>query len=176
MNQKKVAATIVMVGVIASSVVACGEKSRPLNERLFADVICMKVYTSGGPGANCSAVLKASTADLEDCIPQNPPSPISTMAELARYCPSVSVRIANSGSTAPSSAQGNDTDTGADNITEAAPEPENMSGVGDTVKTVGLGIIGLVAVTILGFWIRARRDRANRTAQRQHAAEHGWHN
>ncbi|BDD81242.1 hypothetical protein TPB0596_10050 [Tsukamurella pulmonis] len=179
MNRKKVAATIAMLCIPGSSVAGCGEKARPLSERMFADVICMKVYTSGGPGANCSTVLSATSAELENCIPQNPPSPISSMSELARYCPSVAVRIANnsnfSASTAPTSAQGSDTNTGAENAAEAASEAENMSDLGDTVKTVILGIVGLVAVTILGFWIRARRDRQSRTAQRQHAAEHGWH-
>ena len=179
MNRKKIASTIVTAGVIATSVAGCGEKTQPLNERVFIDVICMKVYTSGGSGSNCSTVLNASTGELEACIPKNPSSPISSMTELTRYCPSVAVRVANGGysgaSTAPTAIPVTDTNTGADNAAEAAPETENMSDLGDTVKTVGLGILGLIAVTIHGFRIRARRDRQNRTAQRQHAAEHGWH-
>ncbi|SDR20574.1 hypothetical protein SAMN04489765_3825 [Tsukamurella pulmonis] len=173
MNQKKLASTVVTVGVLASSVAGCSEKSRPLNERVFTDVICMKVYTSGGSGSNCGTVLSASSADLEKCIPQNPASPISSLQELARYCPSVASRITANNNSSGESTPSPGTDT--TNAAEVASVPERMSDLGDTVKAVGLGIIGLVAVTILGFWIRARRDRQNRTAQRAHAAEHGWH-
>ncbi|SEB29601.1 Uncharacterised protein (plasmid) [Tsukamurella tyrosinosolvens] len=177
MNQKKVASTIATVGVLVSSVVGCGGNTTPLTERVFTDVICMKVYTSGGSGANCSDVLKSSTSELESCVPQKPSSPISSLSELARYCPSVAVRItASTASTAPSSTQGTDTENGAGNATEAAPATENMSGFGDTVNAMVFGILGLLAVTAFGFWYRARRDRQNRTAQRAHAAEHGWHN
>jgi hypothetical protein len=179
-NQKKLAATVLTVGILGASVAACDEKPHPLNERMFADVICMKACTSGGSGSNCSAILRASTIELENCIPQTPSSPISSMSELARYCPSVAVRIANNGysgaSTTPTPTQGTDTNTDVDKATDAAPETENMSDLEDRLKTMGLGILALLGTIAVGFWMRARRDRQNRTAQRAHAAEHGWHN
>ncbi|CAM4033840.1 hypothetical protein TSST111916_18995 [Tsukamurella strandjordii] len=176
MNHAKVAATIATIGILATG---CSEKSAPLNERIFTDVICIKQYTAGIQN-DCSTILKASTAELENCIPQKPPSPISSVQELAKYCPSVAARISSNtgysgGSTAPTPAQGTDTNTESGNAAEAAPDSGNMSDLGDKVKMVGLGFLALLAVTGIGFWIKARREQQNRTAQRQHAADHGWH-